>query len=59
MKVGTRVETRVDLSVYGVQNTQLQRGLIYVMRRVNGVDVPLTIWNQRCYAEWLGCFSAI
>jgi hypothetical protein len=40
------------------QYTELQRGLIYVIRRVNGVDTPLTI-PQRQYTEWLGCFSAI
>lgn len=38
---------------------ELQRGMIYVMRRVNGVDVPLRIWNQLRYKEWLGCFSAV
>lgn len=41
------------------QHTELQRGMIYVMRRVNGVNVPLRIWNQLHYREWLGCFSAI
>ena len=41
------------------QHTELQRGLIYVIRRINGVDVPLRIDNQRSYKEWLGCFSAI
>lgn len=41
------------------QGRELERGLIYVMRRVNGVDVPLRIWNQVGYREWLGCFSAI
>jgi uncharacterized secreted protein with C-terminal beta-propeller domain len=41
------------------QHTELHRGLIYVMRRVNGVDVPLRIYNQLHYREWLGCFSAI
>ena len=41
------------------QHSELQRGLIYVMRRVNGADVPLRIYNQRDYREWLGCFSAI
>lgn len=41
------------------QHNELQRGLIYVMRRVNGVDVPLRIYNQLHYREWLGCFSAI
>lgn len=41
------------------QFTELHRGLIYVFRRVNGVDVPLVIQNQRSYAEWVGCFSAI
>ena len=40
------------------QHTELQRGLIYVMRRVNGVDTPLVI-PQRSYREWAGCFSAI
>ena len=29
------------------------------MQRVNGTDVPLRIWNQLHYKEWLGCFSAI
>ena len=38
---------------------KLQRGVIYVMRSVNGVETPLAICNQRCYAEWVGCFSAI
>jgi hypothetical protein len=37
----------------------MHRGLIYVMRQVNGVYVPLRLENQRSYAEWLGCFSAI
>jgi hypothetical protein len=41
------------------QSTELQRGVIYVTRRVNGVDVPLIIWNQLAYREWLGCWSAI
>ncbi len=41
------------------QHTELHRGIIYVMRRVNGVDVPLRIYNQLHYREWLGCFSAI
>jgi hypothetical protein len=41
------------------QYLELHRGLIYVYRRVNGVDVPLIIANQRHYKEWLGCFSAI
>lgn len=40
------------------QYTELQPGLIYVMRRVNGTDVPLLIENQRSYREWIGCFSA-
>lgn len=39
--------------------SEMQRGMIYVMRRVNGVDVPLRIHNQLHYREWLGCFSAI
>lgn len=41
------------------QYLELHRGLVYVMRRVNGSDVPLLIENQRSYKEWLGCFSAI
>ena len=41
------------------QHHELQRGCIYVMRRVNGTDVPLRIYNQTLYREWLGCFSAI
>ena len=41
------------------QYLELQRGLIYVIRRINGVDVPLLIDNQHSYKEWLGCFSAI
>lgn len=41
------------------QGMELCRGMIYVMRRVNGVDVPLRIANQGRYREWLGCFSAI
>ena len=41
------------------QHLELQRGLIYVYRRVNGTDVPLRIHNQRHYKEYAGCFSAI
>lgn len=41
------------------QLTEMHRGLIYVIRRVNGTDVPLLIENQHHYREWLGCFSAI
>jgi hypothetical protein len=41
------------------QYRELQRGMIYVTRRVNGVDVPLIIWNQNSYKEWLGCWSAV
>lgn len=41
------------------QSTEMHRGMIYVLRRVNGVDVPLRIDNQHHYREWLGCFSAI
>lgn len=41
------------------QYTELQPGLIYVMRRVNGTDVPLLIRPQHSYKEWVGCFSAI
>ena len=49
----------VAMNKWGKQHTELQRGLVYVLRRVNGVDVPLMIWNQAHYKEWLGCFSAI
>lgn len=45
--------------MWGRQGLELERGTIYVMRRVNGVDVPLRIWNQGHYREWLGCFSAV
>lgn len=41
------------------QHPEMQKGLIYVMRRINGVDVPLRIWNQSSYREWLGCFTYI
>jgi hypothetical protein len=41
------------------QHIEMQRGMIYVVRRVNGVDVPLRIENQHHYKEWVGCFSAI
>lgn len=41
------------------QHPELHRGVIYVMRRVNGTDVPLRIYNQHHYREWLGCFSAL
>jgi len=37
----------------------MQRGLIYVYRRVNGEDVALALENQRSYKQWGGCFSAI
>lgn len=37
----------------------MHRGIIYVIRKVNGVDVPLQIDKQASYREWLGCFSAI
>jgi hypothetical protein len=37
----------------------MHRGLIYVMRQVSGVWVPLRIERQRSYKEWVGCFSAI
>jgi hypothetical protein len=37
----------------------MHRGLIYVMRQVNGVYVPLRLESQRTYKEWVGCFSAI
>lgn len=40
-------------------DTEMQRGMIYVMRQVHGVWVPLRIWNQLQYREWIGCFSAI
>lgn len=38
---------------------EMHRGLVYVLRRVNGVDVPLLIDNQQHYREYAGCFSAI
>lgn len=41
------------------QFVELQRGLIYVTRRVNGVEVPLLIERQRAFKEWVGCWSAI
>ena len=41
------------------QGRELERGMVYVTRRVNGVEVPLRIWNQGAYREWLGCWSAI
>ena len=44
---------------FGKQGSELERGMVYVMRRVNEVDVPLRIWNQLAYREWLGCFSAV
>lgn len=37
----------------------MHRGLIYVMRQVNGVYVPLCLEKQATYREWLGCFSAL
>jgi len=44
----------------GIANyNEMQRGIIYVMRQVKGVLVPLKIENQRHYGEWSGCFSAI
>jgi hypothetical protein len=48
-----------EMNGFGKQGVELERGMIYVMRRVNGVDVPLRIWNQLRYVEWVGCFSAI
>ena len=51
---------KLDITRYfGVQHTKLHRGMIYVIRRVNGVDVPLRLDNQWRYKEWSGCFSAI
>lgn len=44
---------------FGKQGTELERGMVYVMRKVNGVWVPLRIWNQLQFREWVGCFSAI
>jgi hypothetical protein len=44
---------------FGKQDIEMQRGMIYVMRQMNGVNVPLRIWNQMHYKEWSGCFSAI
>jgi hypothetical protein len=37
----------------------MHRGLIYVMRQVNGVYVPLRLEKQTSYREWVGCFSAL
>ena len=37
----------------------MHRGLIYVMRQINGVYVPLRLERQSSYREWLGCFSAL
>jgi hypothetical protein len=37
----------------------MHRGLIYVIRQVNGVYVPLRLERQWTYKEWLGCFSAM
>jgi hypothetical protein len=48
-------ETIMSIANYN----EMQRGIIYVMRQVNGVLVPLKIENQRHYGEWSGCFSAI
>ena len=45
--------------MWGDQGVELERGLIYVTRRVNGADIPLKIWKQWAYREWLGCWSAL
>ena len=51
---------KTDITRYfGPQGRDLMRGSIYVMRRINGVLVPLRLQNQTRYREWLGCFSAI
>ena len=39
--------------------TSMHRGLIYVIRQVNGVYVPLRLEKQTSYREWVGCFSAL
>lgn len=54
-KGGTVQPTRIHID-YG---SSMHRGMIYVMRQVNGVFVPLRIDRQSSYREWLGCFSAI
>ena len=41
---------------YGVA---MHRGMIYVIRQVNGVEVPLRLEKQTSYREWVGCFSAL
>lgn len=38
--------------------SSLHRGCIYVLRNVNGTEVPLLI-NPAHYREWVGCFSAL
>jgi hypothetical protein len=48
-----------QMNGFGKQDTEMHRGVIYVMRKVNGVNVPLRIWNQLHYREWLGCFSSL
>lgn len=51
---------RLDITRYfGVQHTKLHRGMIYVIRQVNGVDVPLRLQYPLQYKVWSGCFSAI
>ena len=41
------------------QDTEIHRGMIYVMRKVNGAWVPLKIHNQLSFKEYSGCFSAL
>ena len=53
------MSTQHSTLLRNTQHIELQRGLIYVIRRINSVDVPLRIDNQHSYKEWLGCFSAI
>jgi|688.fasta_scaffold428906_3 hypothetical protein len=55
-KLTPKQQGRVSAMRY---DTEMQRGMIYVMRQVHGVWVPLQIWNQLHYREWAGCFSAI
>jgi hypothetical protein len=49
----------MNYTIRTTQREELERGLVYVYRRINGTDVPLLINTQRSYREWLGCFSAI
>lgn len=53
---------RKELRMKGIKleyGTSMHRGLIYVIRQVNGVYVPLRLEKQTSYREWVGCFSAL